>query len=62
MHKILLEVIKKYGAIFKTGYNTNAYMKHGNATAYQVFDNNLGAYISISGVNSDNYKDANKNS
>ncbi|GAB1465261.1 hypothetical protein MASR2M54_07610 [Aliarcobacter cryaerophilus] len=37
-------------------------MKHGNATAYQVFDNNLGAYISISGVNSDNYKDANKNS
>ena len=53
---------KKYGAIFKTGYNTNAYMKHGNATAYQVFDNNLGAYISISGVNSDNYKDANKNS
>ena len=51
---------KKYGAIFKTGYNTNAYMKHGNATAYQVFDNNLGAYISISGVNSDNYKDANK--
>ncbi|WP_066347864.1 TonB-dependent receptor domain-containing protein [Aliarcobacter cryaerophilus] len=53
---------KKYGAIFKTGYNTNAYMKHGNATAYQVFDNNLGAYISVSGVNSDNYKDANKNS
>ena len=53
---------KKYGAIFKTGYNTNAYMKHGNATAYQVFDNNLGAYISISGVNSDNYKDAKKNS
>ena len=35
-------------------------MKHGNATAYQVFDNNLGAYISISGVNSDNYKDAKK--
>ena len=51
---------KKYGAIFKTGYNSNAYMKHGNATAYQVFDNNLGAYISISGVNSDNYKDAKK--
>ena len=37
-------------------------MKHGNATVYQVFDNNLGAYISISGFNSDNYKDANKNS
>jgi hemoglobin/transferrin/lactoferrin receptor protein len=53
---------KKYGAIFKTGYNTNAYMKHGNATAYQVFDNNLGAYISVSGVNGDNYKDGNGNS
>lgn len=51
---------KNYGAIFKAGYNTNAYQKHGNATAYSVFEN-IGTYLSISGVNSDNYKDGNGN-
>src|SRR5574344_1610720 len=28
---------KNYGSIFKTGYNTNAKQKYGNATTYQVF-------------------------
>ncbi|MFX4176988.1 TonB-dependent receptor domain-containing protein [Aliarcobacter butzleri] len=52
---------KNYGSIFKTGYNTNAKQKYGNATTYQVFNDNIGAYASISGVNSDNYKDGNNN-
>ncbi|MFA7022429.1 TonB-dependent receptor domain-containing protein [Aliarcobacter sp.] len=52
---------KKSGAILKTGYNTNANQKHGSLIAYSVFENNLGAYISVSGLNSDDYKDANKN-
>ncbi|OCL94314.1 TonB-dependent receptor domain-containing protein [Arcobacter porcinus] len=52
---------KSAGIIFKTGYNTNANQKYGNTTAYSVFENNLGAYISISGLNSEDYKDANKN-
>lgn len=52
---------KNYGAIFKTGYNTNADLKHGSATAYQIFNKNIGAYINISGVNSDNYEDGNNN-
>ena len=52
---------KKSGAILKTGYNTNANQKHGSLIAYSVFENNLGAYVSVSGLNSDDYKDANKN-
>ena len=52
---------KKSGAILKTGYNTNANQKHGSLIAYSVFENNLGAYLSVSGLNSDDYKDANKN-
>ncbi|CAM3428570.1 TonB-dependent receptor domain-containing protein [Arcobacter aquimarinus] len=52
---------KNYGAIFKTGYNTNGNVKHGNVIAYQVFNENIGAYVSISGVNSNNYKDGNGN-
>ena len=53
---------KKYGEIFKKGYNTNDYMKHGNANEYKVFDNNIGEYIRVSGVNGDKYKDGNGNS
>jgi hemoglobin/transferrin/lactoferrin receptor protein len=52
---------KKSGAILKTGYNTNANQKYGSLIAYSVFENNLGAYVSVSGLNSDYYKDANKN-
>ncbi|MDX4039692.1 TonB-dependent receptor domain-containing protein [Aliarcobacter skirrowii] len=52
---------KKSGAILKTGYNTNANQKYGSLIAYSVFENNLGAYVSVSGLNSDDYKDANKN-
>lgn len=52
---------KKSGAILKTGYNTNANQKHGSIIAYSIFENNLGAYVSVSGLNSDDYKDANKN-
>ncbi|MDX4057905.1 TonB-dependent receptor [Aliarcobacter skirrowii] len=52
---------KKSGAILKTRYNTNANQKHGSLIAYSVFENNLGAYLSVSGLNSDDYKDANKN-
>ncbi|MDX4037520.1 TonB-dependent receptor domain-containing protein [Aliarcobacter skirrowii] len=52
---------KKSGAILKTGYNTNANQKHGSLIAYSVFENNLGAYLSVSGLNSYDYKDANKN-
>ncbi|OCL87675.1 TonB-dependent heme receptor A precursor [Aliarcobacter thereius] len=52
---------KNYGVILKTGYNTNANQKYGSTTAYSVFENNLGAYFSISGLNSNDYKDANKN-
>ncbi|WP_418185007.1 TonB-dependent receptor domain-containing protein [Aliarcobacter vitoriensis] len=47
---------KNYGAIFKVGYNTNAEQKLGNATAYSVFNEHLGAYITIGGVNSENYE------
>lgn len=47
---------KNYGAIFKAGYNTNAEQKLGNATAYSVFNEHLGAYVSTNGVNSDNYE------
>lgn len=50
---------KKYGAIFKTGYNTNSQTKLGTITAYQVFDENYGIMTSIGGVNSDDYKDGN---
>ncbi|WP_066352672.1 TonB-dependent receptor domain-containing protein [Aliarcobacter skirrowii] len=52
---------KKSGAILKTGYNTNANQKHGSLIAYSVFENNLGAYVSVSGLNSDDYKDGKKN-
>ncbi|WP_066162637.1 TonB-dependent receptor domain-containing protein [Aliarcobacter skirrowii] len=52
---------KKSGAILKTGYNTNANQKYGSLIAYSVFENNLGAYVGVSGLNSDDYKDANKN-
>lgn len=47
---------KNYGTVFKAGYNTNAEQKLGNATAYSVFNENLGAYVSIGGVNSKNYE------
>lgn len=52
---------EKSGAILKTGYNTNANQKHGSLIAYSVFENNLGAYVSVSGLNSDDYKDGKKN-
>ncbi|AXX84162.1 TonB-dependent receptor domain-containing protein [Aliarcobacter skirrowii] len=52
---------KKSGAILKIGYNTNANQKHGSLIAYSVFENNLGAYVSVSGLNSDDYKDGKKN-
>lgn len=48
---------KTYGAIFKAGYATNTSSKSGTATAYQVFNDNLGAYINISRNNNENYKD-----
>lgn len=51
---------KKSGAILKIGYNTNANQKHGSLIAYSVFENNLGAYVSVSGLNSDDYKDGKK--
>lgn len=47
---------KNYGTVFKAGYNTNAEQKIGNTTAYSVFNENLGAYVSIGGVNSENYE------
>lgn len=47
---------KNHGTVFKAGYNTNAEQKLGNATAYSVFNENLGAYVSIGGVNSENYE------
>lgn len=50
---------KNSGVIVKTGYNTNAKQKLGNATAYTLFNENLGAYINIGGTNSNNYKDGN---
>lgn len=50
---------KKKGAILKSAYNTNSQSKLGSATAYEVFDNNFGAVATISGINSDNYKDGN---
>ena len=50
---------KTYGTIFKTGFNTNANSKIGNVTAYQVFNDSIGAYISLSGTNNDNYKAGN---
>ena len=52
---------QQYGGIFKTGFNTNADVVHGNLTAYHIFNENIGAYISMSGVNSHNYKDGNNN-
>src|SRR5574344_2434564 len=52
---------KNYGAVFKAGYNTNAEQKHGNATAYSVFNDYVGAYLSVSGVNSEDYEDGDKN-
>lgn len=52
---------KKSSAILKTGYNTNANQKYGSLIAYSVFENNLGAYVSVSGLNSDDYKDGKKN-
>ncbi len=50
---------KKKGVILKSAYNTNSESKLGSATAYQIFDNNFGAVASISGINSNNYKDGN---
>lgn len=52
---------KNYGAVFKAGYNTNAEQKLGNATAYSVFNDHVGAYLSVSGVNSEDYEDGDKN-
>lgn len=52
---------KNYGTVFKAGYNTNAEQKHGTATAYSVFNDYVGAYLSVSGVNSEDYEDGDKN-
>jgi hemoglobin/transferrin/lactoferrin receptor protein len=50
---------KKKGVILKSGYQTNTQSKIGSSTAYEIFDKNYGAVASISGINSDNYKDGN---
>lgn len=50
---------KNYGVILKAGYATNTESKSATATAYQVFNENLGAYLSIAGNNNENYKDGN---
>ena len=52
---------KPYGGIFKTGFNTNANTVHGNLTVYEMFNETIGAYLSMSGVNAHNYKDAKNN-
>ena len=50
---------KTSGGSFKAGYGTNADTKTGNLTLYEVFNENFGAYASVSAVNNDNYKDGN---
>ena len=52
---------KTKGAIFKAGYHTNTNTKLGSITAYEVFNDNFGAIVSVSGVNNDNYKDGQNN-
>lgn len=52
---------KKYGAILTSSYSTNSKQKLGSVSTYDVFNENLGAYFSINGINSLDYKDANKN-
>lgn len=50
---------KTQGGIIKAGYSTNTNSKSGSLTAYGVYDNHYGVLASVSGVNSDNYKDGN---
>ncbi len=52
---------KNQGGIAKIGYNTNTHSKIGSLTAYGVYDKHYGVVASISGVNSDNYKDGENN-
>lgn len=50
---------KNYGVILKTSYNTNNSGKNIYSTAYNQFNKNVGAYISLAGSNNNNYKDGN---
>jgi len=50
---------KNAGGIIKTGYSTNTNSKSGSLTAYGVYDKYYGVVASVSGVNNDNYEDAN---
>jgi len=50
---------KTQGAIIKAGYSTNTHSKSGSLTAYGVYNKHYGVLASVSGVNSDNYKDGN---
>lgn len=51
---------KNQGAIVKVGYGTNADSYTGSLTAYGVYDEHYGVVASVSGENSDNYKDGHK--
>lgn len=48
---------KKRGGILKTGYNSNTNSKLGSIILYENFNENVGIYTSISGINSDDYED-----
>ena len=50
---------KTQGGIIKAGYSTNTHSKSASLTAYGVYDKHYGVLASVSGVNSDNYKDGN---
>ena len=50
---------KNTGGIVKAGYSTNTHSKSGSLTAYGVYAKHYGVLASVSGVNSDNYKDGN---
>ena len=50
---------KTKGVILKAGYNSNANTKLASMTTYENFDKNFGMYASVSGTNSNNYKDGN---
>jgi len=52
---------KNTGGIVKAGYSTNTHSKSGSLTAYGVYAKHYGILASVSGVNSDNYKDGNNN-
>ncbi|MBE0497032.1 MAG: TonB-dependent receptor [Campylobacterales bacterium] len=49
---------KNSGGFIKSGYSTNA--KHASAMGYHVADY-FGAYVALSGVNANNYKDGKSN-